>query len=104
MLKNHKEVCLSINRAKPVKLEKGTINLKNYFKQIPVPFKVYPDFGCNLNSIEYYEGSCSKKYQDCIHCSFAYKLVCIYDIFSKPIFVYRGENAAYKFITMYNYL
>ena len=40
MLKNHKEVCLSINCAQPVKLEKGTIKLKKYFKQIPVPFKV----------------------------------------------------------------
>ena len=31
-------------------------------------------------------------------CSFAYKLVCVDDKFSKPIFVYRSENTAYKFI------
>ena len=31
-------------------------------------------------------------------CSFTYKIVCIDDKFSKPIVVYRGENAAYEFI------
>ena len=83
---------MSINLTQTVKLEKETIEFKNYFKQIPVPFKVYADFEFNLNSVEYYEGSCSKKYQDHIHCSFAYKLVCIDDRFSKPIFVCRGKN------------
>ena len=39
-----------------------------------------------------------KKSQDHVPCSFAYKLVCIDDEFTKPIVVFRGENAAYKFI------
>ena len=39
-----------------------------------------------------------KKYQDYIPCSFAYKLVCVDDRFTKPIVVYRGENGAFKFI------
>ena len=39
-----------------------------------------------------------KKYQDHILCSFPYKIVCIDDRFTKPIVVYRGENAAYEFI------
>ena len=39
-----------------------------------------------------------KKYQDHVPCSFAYKVVCIDHRFSKPIIVFRGENAAYKFI------
>ena len=30
------------------------IELKNYFKQIPVPFKIYADFECNLKSVESY--------------------------------------------------
>ena len=38
------------------------------------------------------------KYQDHIPCSFAYKVICIDDRYTKPIIVYRGENAAYKFI------
>ena len=60
MLTEHKKVCLSINGAQSVRLEKGTIEFKNYFKQIPVPFKIYADFECNLKSVETYEGSYSK--------------------------------------------
>ena len=39
-----------------------------------------------------------KIYQDHVPRSFAYKVVCINDKFSKPIVVYRGKNAAYEFI------
>ena len=98
VLIKHKEDCLSINGKQSVKLEKGTIEFENYFKQIPVPFKVYADFECNLKSVESYEGSYSKKYQDHVPCSFAYKLFCVNDEFTKPIVVFRGENAAFKFI------
>ena len=73
---NIEKESLSINEAQSVKLEKGTIEFKNYFKQIPVLFKIYADFECNLKSVESYEGSYSKKYQDHVPCSFAYKLVC----------------------------
>ena len=38
------------------------------------------------------------KYQDHIPCSFAYKLVCVDDKFSKDVVLYRGKNAVYKFI------
>ena len=71
----HKENCLSINSKQSVKLEKGIIEFENYFKQIPVLFKIYADFACNLRGVECYEGSCRKKYQDHIPCSFAYKFV-----------------------------
>ena len=94
----YKEICLSINGAQSVRFEKGTIEFKNYFKQIPVPFKVYADFECNLESVESYEGSYSKKYQDHIPCSFAYKLTCVDEKFTKPIVVFRSENATFKFI------
>ena len=47
MLAGHKEDCLSINGAQAVKVGKGTIEFKNYFKQILVPFKIYADFECN---------------------------------------------------------
>ena len=98
MLTEYKGVCLSINRAQSVRLKKETTEFKKYFKQIPVRFCVYTDFGCNLESVESYEGSYSKKYQDHITCSFAYKLVCVDDKFSNSIVLFRGENAAYKFI------
>ena len=94
----HKEFCLTINGAQSVRLEKGTIEFKNYFKQIPVPFKNYADFECDLKSVESYEGSYSKKYQYHVPCSFTYKLVCVDDEFTKQIVVCRGENAAFEFI------
>ena len=66
---------------KSVKVEEVTIEFENYFKQMPVPFKIYADFECNLEGVEIYEGSYSKKYQEHIPCSFAHKVVCVDDIF-----------------------
>ena len=94
----HKEVCLSINGAQSVRLEKGTIEFKNYFKQIPAPFRIYADFECNLKSVESYGEFYSKEFQDNITCSFAYKLICVDDEFTKPMVVFRGENSPFKFI------
>ena len=37
----------------------------------------------------------TKKYQDYVQCSFAYKAVCIDDRFRKPIVVFRGKNVVY---------
>ena len=60
MLIKHKNDCLSINGKQSVKLEEGIIKFENYFKQIPVPFKIYADFECNLRGVESYEGSYTK--------------------------------------------
>ena len=98
VLTEHKEICLTINGAQSIRLEEEIIEFKNYFKQIPVPFKIYADFECNLDSVESYEGSYSKKYQHHVPYSFAYKLVWVDDKFTKPIVVFRGEDAAYEFI------
>ena len=97
VLAEHKVVCLTINDTQSVRLEKGKIDFKFFFKQIPVSFEIYTDCECNLESVESYEGSYSKKYQDHIPCSFAYKLVCVDDKFTKPIVVFRGKSAAFKF-------
>ena len=35
-----------------VKLKSGSISFKNYFKQVPVPFKIYADFECILKGIK----------------------------------------------------
>ena len=51
--------------------QKGTIEFQNYFKQIPVPFKIHHDFECNLESTEIYKGSYTNKYHDHVPCSFA---------------------------------
>ena len=94
----HKENGLSINGKQSVKLEEGIIEFENYFKQITVPFKIYADFECNLNNVKCNKGSYTEKNQDDIPCSFAYKIICIDDRFSKPTIIYRRENAAYEFI------
>ena len=91
----YKEVYWSINGARSVILENGTIEFENYFKQIPVPLKFDADFECNFKRVQ---RSLHKKYQDYISCSFAYKLICVDDDFTKPIVFFRGENAAFKFI------
>ena len=35
-----------------VKLKSGSISFKNYFKQLPVPFKIYADFECILKEVK----------------------------------------------------
>ena len=69
-----------------------------FFKQLPVPFKIYADFEYNLRDAKVYEGSYTKKFHGHVPCSYAYKVVCIDDRFTKSIVVYRGEHAAYEFI------
>ena len=91
MLTEHKEDCLSINGTQSLRLEKGTIEFKKYFKEIPVPFKFYADFQCHLKHVESSEGSYSKKYQSRIPCSFAYKPVCVDDEFAMPIVVLEAK-------------
>ena len=87
-----------INGGQSVRLQKGTTEFKNYFKQIPVPYKIYNDFECTLDSVKSYDGSCLKNYKDHIPCCFVFKCVCVDDKFSKLIVLYRGENVAYKYI------
>ena len=57
VLAEHKEDCLIINGKQSVKLKKETIKFENYSKKIPVPFKIYADFDCNLQDVESCEGS-----------------------------------------------
>ena len=112
VLIEHKEDCLIINGKQNFKLEKGFISFKNYFKQIPVPFKIYADFECILRKVDSdIEGSSNssytRKYQEHIPCSFVYKVVCVDNKFSKRIVLYRGKDAINKFIESilneYNY-
>ena len=60
VLIKHQEDCLSISGQQLINLEKGSIEFKNYFKQLPVPFKIYADFECNLKNVECYEGTYTK--------------------------------------------
>ena len=72
VLIKHKEDYLGINGQQSINLEKGTTEFKNYFKQLPVPFKIYADFERNLKNVECYEGNYTKKYHEHVPCSYAY--------------------------------
>ena len=95
------ENCLIINGKQSVKLKSGSISFKNYFKQLPIPFKTYADFECLLKGVKSNDknnGSYTEKYQEHIPCSFSYKAICINNKFSKRVVLCRGKNAVYKFI------
>ena len=95
VLTEHNKDCLLINGGENVKLEKGFIEFKNVNKIFPAPFKIYADFDSGINNDCF---SYTSKYQDHSFCSFAYKLVCVNDKYSKDIVLYRGKNAVFKFI------
>ena len=95
VLIEHKENCLIINGKQSVKLKSGSISFRNYFKQLPVPFKIYDDFECLLKgfkSSDKNNGLYTKKYQDHIPCSFGYKFVCVDNKFSKKSCSLQGKN------------
>ena len=71
-----------------VKLEKGLIKFENYFKQIPVPFKTYADFECNLMSVECNEGSYTKNIKITFLVILLIKLfVLMIDLLSQLLFI-----------------
>ena len=102
VLIKHGEDCLMINGGQNIKLEKGFIEFKNFNRQILVPFKIYADFECLLKGcdvgINHDCFSYTSKYQDHVPCSFAYKIVCVDNKFSKDYVLYRGKNAVLKFV------
>ena len=101
LLIEHKENCFIINGKQSVKLKSDSISFKNYFKQLPVSFKIYANFECLLKGVRSSnKNNCSytEKYQDHIPCSFAYKGGCVDNKFRKRVVLYRGKNAAYRFI------
>ena len=92
VLIEHSENCLIINGKQSIKLKRGSISFNNYFTQLPVPFKIYSDFECIVKAVKSSDknnGSCTEKYQDHIPCSFAYKVICVDNKFSKKVVLYR---------------
>ena len=46
VLIEHGGNCLILNGKQSVKLKSDSNSFKNYFKQLPVPFKIYANFEC----------------------------------------------------------
>ena len=79
------------------------LRFNNSHKQLPVPFVIYADFeaitekiqGCRRNNNKSY----TEAYQKHTDCGYGYKVVCHYDDkHTKPVQIYRGEKAVYKFM------
>ena len=79
------------------------VYFKSYHKGLEVPFVIYTDFeainekvhGCQANNAKSY----TESYQKHINCGYGHKVVCCYDDkYSKPVQIYRGENAVLKFM------
>ena len=106
VLNNHKENCIQVNGQQAIKMpdkDNNILKFNNFHKQQPVPFVIYADFeavtekiqGCQPDSNKSY----TEAYQRHTDCGYGYKVVCCYDDkYTKPIQLYRGEKAVYKFM------
>ena len=106
VLNNHKENCIIINGKQAINMPKKGENIlkyTNHHRQQAVPFVIYADFeaitekiqGCQPNN----DSSYTNAYQKHTDCGYGYKVVCCYDDkYTKPINIYRGEKAVYKFM------
>ena len=108
VLEKHTTTCLIINDKQAINMPKegeSILKFNNHYSQQRVAFVIYADFeaitkkvqGCRPNSNKSY----TKAYQTHKDCGYGYKVVCCYDDkYSKPVKVYRGKNAVYRFLEM----
>ena len=106
VLNNHKDNCIQVNGTQAVKMptkDNNILKFNNFHKKQAVPFVIYADFeaitekisSCKPNNDKSY----TEAYQKHTDCGYAYKVVCCYDdSHSKPIQIYRGKKAVYKFM------
>ena len=106
VLTDHKENCIQVNGTQAIKMptkDDNILKFNNFHKQLPVPFVIYADFeaitekihGCQPNN----DKSFTEAYQKHTDCGYGYKVVCCYDDkYTKPVQIYRGEKAVYKFM------
>ena len=92
---------MKINGKQGLKLRSGLIKFINCFKQLAVPFQIYADFQSVQKEFIVMMEVLILITQTYIPWSFAYKVVCIDDKFSKPVVLHRGKNAVNKFIEAY---
>ena len=83
--------------------DNNILKFNNYDRQLPTPFIIYADFEALTEKIQgcHQDGnrSYTEAYQKHKDCGYGYKVVCCYDDqYSKPVQIYRGEKAVYKFM------
>ena len=106
VLNEHEDNCIQVNGTQAAKMpdkDKNILKFNNFHKQQAVPFVIYADFeaiiekisGCQPNNDKSY----TEAYQKHTDCGYGYKVVCCYDDkYTKPVQIYRGEKAVYKFM------
>ena len=107
ILQNHMTMCRAHGVQKVRLPEKGKedccVKFSDYLKTYHIPFVIYADFetiqrpilACDNNS----KTSHTTTIKSLEVCSFGYKVVCfVDDKYTKPVKIYRGENAADEFI------
>ena len=106
VLSNHKDICIQVNGTQAIKMpdkDNKILKFNNFHKQQPVPFVIYADFEAITEKIHGCQQDCNKSYTEAYQkhtdCGYGYKVVCCYDDkYTKPIQIYRGEKAVYKFM------
>ena len=106
VLNNHKDICIQINGTQAVKMpdkDNNILKFNNFHKQQPVPFVIYADFEAITEKVQGCQPNINKSYTEAYQrhtdCGYGYKVVCYYDDkHTKPIQLYRGEKAVYKFM------
>ena len=106
VLNNHKDICIQVNGEQAIKMpdkDNNILKFNNFHKQQPVPFVIYADFEAITEKIQGCQQDSNKSYTEAYQrhrdCGYGYKVVCCYDDkHTKPIQLYRGEKAVYKFM------
>ncbi len=106
ILDNHTPDCCAVNDIQKVTLPeegKNLLTFKNYDKQLATPIVIYADFECILPSYDTVQldkssTSFTDAYQSHIPCGFGYKVVSVNPSYTKDTVVYRGSDAADKFL------
>ena len=105
VLAKHTPNCIAINGVQGVKMpEEGeNVTFRNHYREQAVPFVIYADFEAITEKVDSCQPSDKKSYTEAYQkhtdCGYGYKVVCCYDDkYSKPVQIYRGENAVYKFM------
>ena len=106
VLNNHKENCIQVNGTQAIKMpdkDNNILKFNNFHKQQPVPFVIYADFEAITEKIQGCQQRGNKSYTEAYQrhtdSGYGYKVVCCYDDkYTKPIQIYRGEKAVYKFM------
>ena len=113
VLTKHRSNCMTINGKQAINMPnkgKNILKFDNVHKQLPVPFVIYANFeaitkkvqGCKQSEemqMEKDKKSYTEAYQTHEDCGYGYKVACtLKHKYSRPIRIYRGKNAVYKFL------